>query len=100
MADLRHLESLCDRLARAHAALAGLPRGEAGRRQAWAVLRTLRPADLPTREQREIWRLLQGSLAAAGAAAPADSDDLLSLRDCAAELLREIEDYMARLPTA
>jgi hypothetical protein len=100
MDEQRHLESLCDRLARAHAVLACPSRAEAGRRQACAVLRTVRPADLPTREQRELGRLLQGSLAAVGAAAPADPDDLLGLRDCAAELLRALEDYMASLPVA
>ena len=95
MATPRHLELLRDRLALAHAALAGRSGPPARRLQAWATLSLLQPADFPTEEQRGTCRLLRRCLPRRGAAAP-DPDDLLSLRDYAAELLDQLEAYLEK----
>jgi hypothetical protein len=95
MRDPRRLESLRDRLAVAHAALACRSWPRERRRQACSSLRGVLPADFPTEEQRGTCRLLQRYLPAS-ADAKIDPDDLLSLRDCTAELLDQLEAFLEK----
>jgi hypothetical protein len=97
MGGARHLESLRDRLAAAHAALACRSGPGERRRQACAALRLVLPGDFPTEEQRGTCRLLRRYLPPSAAAAP-DPDDLLSLCDCTAELLDQLEAYLEKAP--
>lgn len=97
MGGLCHLESLRDRLVAAHVALASRSWPRERRREACAALGGVRPADFPTEAQRGTCRLLRRYLPPTADAA-IDADDLLSLRDCTAELIDQLETYLARAP--